>query len=237
MVTSGIRQMAQSAGLSAQAALQTLESAQLGRQAVAQTLVGMGNIRNEMQAIAENITALARRSAEIENITKVLEDFASQTNLLALNASFEAAGAGAAGRRFAIVADEIRKLAEESARETSRVNHLVQQVQSEIARVVERVQEGVREVETGYNVATSAGGRLEEIAQLAAQSAGLAQEISGLAQSQVSVVERVDQAVQKIAHTAQQTGRESQEGRQSAEAMRALAQALSQNLARFRLPS
>ncbi|GIW34499.1 methyl-accepting chemotaxis protein [Meiothermus sp.] len=236
VVTSSIRQMAESAGITAQAARQTLESAQLGRQAVTQTLAGMSDIRTEMQLIAESITALAQRSAEIESITKVLEDFASQTNLLALNASFEAAGAGVAGRRFAIVADEIRKLAEESARETNRVSHLVQQVQSDITRVVGLVQDGVREVETGYGVANSAGSRLEEIAQLAAQSANLAQEISSLAQSQVSVVERVDQAVQKIAHTAQQTRTESQEGRQSAEAMRVLAQELARNLSRFRLP-
>lgn len=236
VVTSSIRRMAESASITAQAARQTLESAQLGRQAVTQTLAGMSDIRMEMQVIAESITALAQRSAEIETITRVLEDFASQTNLLALNASFEAAGAGAAGRRFAIVADEIRKLAEESARETSRVSGLVQQVQSDIARVVGLVQDGVREVETGYGVANSAGSRLEEIAQLAQQSANLAQEISSLAQSQVSVVERVDQAVQKIAQTAQQTGTESQEGRQSAEAMRVLAQELARNLSRFRLP-
>ncbi|MCX7782528.1 MAG: methyl-accepting chemotaxis protein [Meiothermus sp.] len=236
LVAHSIRQMAQSAGITAQAARQTLESAQLGRQAVTQTLAGMSDIRMEMQVIAENIAALAQRSTEIESITKVLEDFASQTNLLALNASFEAAGAGVAGRRFAIVADEIRKLAEESARETNRVSSLVQQVQSDIARVVGLVQDGVREVETGYGVANSAGSRLEEIAKLAAQSANLALEISSLAQSQVSVVERVDQAVQKIAHTAQQTGNESQEGRQSAEAMRILAQELSSNLGRFRLP-
>lgn len=236
VVTSSMRQMAQSAGITAQAARQTLESAQLGRQAVTQTLAGMSDIRTEMQLIAESIAALAQRSAEIESIAKVLEDFASQTNLLALNASFEAAGAGAVGRRFAIVADEIRKLAEESARETNRVSHLIQQVQSDITRVVGLVQDGVREVETGYSVANSAGVRLEEIAQLAAQSANLAQEISSLAQSQVSVVERVDQAVQKIANTAQQTRTESQEGRQSAEAMRVLAQELARNLSRFRLP-
>lgn len=236
VVAQNIRQMAQSAGITAQAARQTLESAQLGRQAVTQTLSGMSDIRMEMQVIAKNIAALAQRSAEIETITKVLEDFASQTNLLALNASFEAAGAGAAGRRFAIVADEIRKLAEESARETSRVSSLVQQVQSDITRVVGLVQDGVREVETGYGVATTAGSRLEEIAKLATQSANLAQEISSLAHSQVSVVERVDQAVQKIAHTAQQTGSESQEGRLSAEAMRHLAEQLSSNLGRFRLP-
>ncbi len=236
IVAKNIRQMAQSASITAEAALRTLESAQLGRQAVTQTLSGMSDIRREMQAIAENIAALAARSAEIESITRVLEDFASQTNLLALNASFEAAGAGAAGRRFAIVAEEIRKLAEDSARETSRVNNLVQQVQADISRVVELVREGVREVETGYSTANSAGSRLEEIARLAEQSASLAQEISGLAQNQVAVVERVDQAVQKITQTAQKTGAESQEGRQSAEAMRVLAQELSRSLGRFRLP-
>jgi len=237
LVAYGIRQMVQSAGVTAQAARQTLESAQLGRQAMTQTLSGMSDIRTEMQVIAESISALAQRSAEIETITKTLEDFASQTNLLALNASFEAAGAGAAGRRFAIVADEIRKLAEVSARETSLVSSLVQQVQSDITRVVGLVNDGVHEVETGYGIATTAGGRLEEIAELVAQSASLAQEISGLAQSQVSVVERVDQAVQKIARTAQQTGNESQEVRQTAEAMRLLAEQLSSSLSRFRLPN
>ncbi len=236
-VTQNIRQMAQSANQTAQAALQTLESAQLGRQAVAQVLSGMQSIRQEMQGIAQNIAALSQRSAEIEEIAKVLEEFASQTNLLALNASFEAAGAGAAGRRFAIVADEIRKLAEESARETSRVGSLIQQVQKEIAQVVGLVQEGVREVETGYGVAQTAGSRLEEIARLAEASAGLAQAISSLAQGQVALVERVEEAVQNIAQTAQQTGQESQEGRRSAEAMRLLAEQLSRGLARFRLPN
>jgi HPt (histidine-containing phosphotransfer) domain-containing protein len=196
----------------------------------------MNSIREEIQAIAENIAVLAQRSAEIENITKVLEDFASQTNLLALNASFEAAGAGAAGRRFAIVADEIRKLAEESARETSRVSNLVQQVQSEIGRLVALVQEGVREVESGYKTAHSASGHLEDIAKLAEQSAQLAQQISSLVQSQVSAVEQVDQAVQKITQTAQRTEIESQAGRRAAETVRLLSQTLIKNLARFRLP-
>ena len=236
LVASSIRQMAQSADSAAEAAGQTLASAQLGRQAVTQALSGMNSIREEIQTIAENIAVLAQRSAEIENITKVLEDFASQTNLLALNASFEAAGAGAAGRRFAIVADEIRKLAEESARETSRVSNLVQQVQSEIGRLVALVQEGVREVESGYNTAYSASGHLEDIAKLAEQSAQLAQQISSLVQSQVSAVEQVDQAVQKITQTAQRTEIESQAGRRAAETVRLLSQTLIKNLARFRLP-
>ncbi|MCS7194219.1 MAG: methyl-accepting chemotaxis protein [Meiothermus sp.] len=234
-LSQGIRQMAERAGGAAQAAQETLEAAQQGQQAVTQTLSSMSDIRGEMQAIAESVQKLAERSAEIESITRVLEEFASQTNLLALNAAFEAAGAGPAGRRFAVVAEEIRKLAEESARETARVGALVQQVQGEVERVVERVQEGVREVTTGHTVAQTAGSRLEDIARLAAQSAHLAQEISSLAQIQVGAVERVDQAMQKIAQTAQKTNEQSQEGRRSAEGMRILAAQLAGNLARFRL--
>ncbi|RDI96045.1 methyl-accepting chemotaxis protein [Meiothermus sp. QL-1] len=235
-VTQGIRQMASSSGQAAEAAQKTLEAAQEGQRVVAQTLLGMDEIRAQMQSMAQSVEGLAQRSSEIEQITRLLEEFASQTNLLALNAAFEAAGAGAAGRRFAVVAEEIRKLAEESARETSRVNLMVQQVQSEIARVVERVQEGAREVETGHTLAQSAGRRLEEIGRLATQSAHLAQAISHLAQSQAEAVERVDQAVHRIAQTAQRTGEKSQAGQQLAQRLRALSAQLLRGLARFRLP-
>lgn len=236
-VSQAIRQMAENATDSSQAARQTLEAAQLGREAVTQTLSGMSDIRSEMLGIAENIQTLASRSAEIESIARTLEDFASQTNLLALNASFEAAGAGAVGKRFAIVAEEIRKLAEDSAKETQRVTLLVRQVQSDIGTVVAMTQDGVRGAETGYRVADVAGQRLQEISQFANQSSQLAEQISSLAQLQVSAVTRVDQAVQKIASTAEATEQESLKGRQAAEIMRKLTDQLARNLGRFELPA
>ncbi len=232
-----MRQMAERAGGSVKQARQTLEAAQAGRTAVSATLSGMSDIRIEIQGIAEQVRALSTRSAEIENIAKTLEDFASQTNLLALNASFEAAGAGTVGRRFAVIADEIRQLAESSARETGRVGALVQEVQSDIRGVVAMAQDGVRQVESGYEVANTAGERLEEISRLAEQAAQVAEQISALAQTQVSEVERVDQAVQNIAQTAASTEQESLQGRQAAQDMRQLAEDLSTNLSRFRLPS
>ncbi|MDX2007345.1 MAG: methyl-accepting chemotaxis protein [Meiothermus sp.] len=231
-----IRQMADRAGQSLQQAQQTLEAAQLGREAVLDTLAGMQDIRMEMQAIAENIRAFLVRSAEINTVAKTLEDFASQTNLLALNASFEAAGAGAAGKRFAVVAEEIRRLAESSARETGRVTALVQQIQTEIGAVVARTQDGVREVENSYRVANTADERLEEIARLAGRTTQAAEQISKLAEGQVAVVERVEEAVQKIAQTAQRSEAESAQGREAAEVMRRLSEQLSGNLGRFKLP-
>jgi len=236
-MSQAIRQMAERARNSTDAASQTLQAAQLGHQAVAQTLAGMNGIRNEIQSIAENVQTLAQRSAEIETIARTLEDFASQTNLLALNASFEAAGAGAAGKRFAVVADEIRKLAEDSAKETQRVTMLVRQVQSEITSVVVKTEEGVRGAETGYRVADTAGQRLQEIARLSDQSSELAEQISTLTQQQVGLVAHVDQAVQMIASSAQNTEQASSRGRQAAEIMRKLAEQLATNLGRFQLPS
>ena len=236
-VSSNIRTMAEQATGAAQAAQETLEMARHGREAVTQAMIGMNEIRSEMTSIAENIAGLNSRSAQIESIAKTLEDFASQTNLLALNASFEAAGAGQAGRRFAVVAEEIRKLAEESARETQRVGSLVRQVQSDIVQVAAQTQDGVREAETGYRVADTAGNRLQEIARLAEQSAGLASQISELAQAQVPVVEGVSGAVQKIAQAAETTESESSQGRKAAQSMRELATNLTQNLNRFKLPA
>ncbi|GEM85644.1 methyl-accepting chemotaxis protein [Meiothermus granaticius] len=237
VVSKDIREMAERAGSSAEAAQQTLEMARLGREAVTQAMIGMNEIRAEIVRIAETIALLNTRSEQIEGIAKTLEEFASQTNLLALSAAFEAAGAGAAGRRFAVVAEEIRKLAEESARETQQVGTLVRQVQSDIQTVVAQTQEGLREAETGYRIADTAGMRLQGIAKLAETSAALAGQISTLAQAQVPVVQAVEATVQRIAQVAESVERESAQGQQTAAALQQLAGSLSQSLGRFKLPA
>lgn len=234
--TQTIREMAEQASASAKQAQQTLEVAQAGRLAVNATLSGMTDLRIEIQGISEQVRQLSIQSTEIETIAKTLEDFASQTNLLALNASFEAAGAGTFGRRFAVIADEIRSLAESSAREVSRVGSLVKEVQSNIGGVVAMAHDGVRQVESGYQVANTAGQRLEQISNLVSQTAVVAEQIAKLAQGQVAEVEQVSLAVQNIAQTVANTEQESLQGRQAAQDIRQLAETLSSNLSRFRLP-
>ncbi|RIH86932.1 methyl-accepting chemotaxis protein [Calidithermus roseus] len=234
-VAQTVQSLAQTASSSAEASQQTLQAARAGEQAVEATLAGMRQIREQMQGIAESIRGLASRSAQISEVADALADFASQTNLLALNATFEAAGAGELGRRFAVVAEEIRKLAEDSAKATRQVSDIVTDVQQEIGRTVSAVLEGAQTVEVQYRSAEQAQGQLREIARLAEQSSRLAALISSYAQSQVKSIELVDEAVQSIAQTAQSTQSESQQGRQAAEELRRLAEQLSANLSRFRL--
>ena len=234
-VTSSIRQMSQSASQSATASQRALEASRQGEAAVSDTLEGMQGIRREVQAISKRIKSLGDRSLEISEIVETISQISSQTNLLALNAAIEASGAGAAGNRFAIVAGEVRKLAEDSERATQRIAGLIKNVQAEVQEVIGSVEDGTREVETGYRVATQAGERLREIGEIVTQSAALAQAISEATNAQVAGVEQVGDKVQSMAQIASQARETGQEGRQTAEKLQQLAEQLTANLERFRL--
>ncbi len=235
-VTTSIRAMAQGAAQTAQAAQQTLQASQQGQVAVTETMTGMEGVRREMQGLTEGVQSLALRSNEIQTIVKTIANFASQTNLLALSAALEAAGAGESGKRFASVADQVRKLADDSTRSTQQITALIKSFEGDISALSERAEGGAREVEQGYKVAAQAGARLQDISRLAQQSAALVQGISSVTQQQAVNVEQVSRAAQVIASTAAQTGTESAKGRQAAQELRLLSQELTQNLSRFRLP-
>ncbi|WP_299430270.1 methyl-accepting chemotaxis protein [uncultured Meiothermus sp.] len=235
--TDTIRTMASQVVQGSELVMQAREAAEQGQSAVQNTLTGMQNIRREVQSISKSIKGLSDRSLEISEVVDAIGTIAKQTNLLALNAAIEAAGAGDAGARFAVVADQVRKLAEDSARAAQRVGLLVKGIQTEIQGVVISVEGGTKEVEQGYRIATEAGNKLEQIAILAQQSADAAHYVAQAAQEQVGRVEEVTSAVQDIYNTALQTDQESRIGRQTAEELRTLAQQLSQSLTRFRLPA
>ncbi len=234
-VTDSIRKMAQQADESANASTQALEASRQGETAVQNTLKGMEGIRNEVQSITERTKSLTQRSDEISGIVRSISRIASQTNLLALSASLEAAGAGEAGKRFATVATEVQELAEDSANAARQVASIIRELQSEINEVAELTESGSKEVETGYKVATEAGQRLREIADISTKSAELARFISRATQEQVQGVEGVNEIVQTMTEISQASQGSVTQGRDAAEKLQQLAAQLSESLSRFRL--
>jgi methyl-accepting chemotaxis protein len=145
------------------------EIAQRGSMTVEETLAGMQKIKVKVGISAEKVQDMGDRSKQIGVILETIRDIASQTNLLALNAAIEAARAGEHGKGFAVVADEVRKLAERSAAATKEIADLIKTIQTSVSEAVTAMQEGTGEVENGVQKANQAGNALSEI-QDAAQS-------------------------------------------------------------------
>ena len=232
-----IQAMATTAQASAEKARQALSASQQGQEAVSSTLQGMQEIRNTAQETAQRVQALTARSEEIQQIVDSISHIASQTNLLSLHASIEAAGAGEAGSRFAIVAEEVRQLADESNTAAGRIAALIAGIQAEIREVSQSMQQNAAQVEQGFMVAGQAGERLRQIGEISEASAQLAQDMSQAAGEQVSGVQQMGQSVQQIAQIAEHSQTSVQQGRSAAEQLQQLAQQLDQSLRRFRLPS
>jgi twitching motility protein PilJ len=234
-MTRSVRQVASNAGSAATAARQTLQAATRGEEAVRNSLSGMQRIRGEVQVISKKIKSLGDRSLEISNIVDTIEEISSHTNLLALNAAIEAAGAGEYGVRFAVVADEIRKLAERAAKATKDIAGLIRSVQTETQEAVVAMEEGTREVEAGYQVTIKAEENLKQIAGISRTSADLAEEISGVTQEQVRGAEGVAAAMRSIAQVAVHTEQAVLQTRRTVDDLVKVADELTRSLSRFKL--
>ncbi len=234
-LTVSMKQVSNNAEASAEAARRALDAAEQGNRSVRDTLEGMQRIRASVQATAKKIKSLGDRSLEISEIINVINDITEQTNLLALNAAIEAARAGEAGRGFAVVADEVRKLAEHSRNATKDIAALIKAIQAETNEAVVVMEEGTKEVEVGARLADQAGKALDAISNVVRQSAELVQEISLASKQQVRGTEGVANAMQIISNITRQTSQGARQTARTVEQLVKLSEQLNEALSQFRI--
>ena len=197
-VTQAIVANSKSAQETAQVAMVAKESAEAGGKVVEETVSGMRRIAEVVEKSARTVEELGRSSDQIGEIATVIDDIADQTNLLALNAAIEAARAGEQGRGFAVVADEVRKLAERTTKATKEIAGMIQKIQHDTSDAVVSMREGTREVESGIVLADRAGRSLHDIVEVSQRVTGKVLEIAGVSEEQSIAARQITQNVEAI---------------------------------------
>jgi len=228
------------------------DAATNGAEAVRQTVNGMARIKDAVEGAAIKVTELGSKGEQIGAIVETIDDIAEQTNLLALNAAIEAARAGEQGKGFAVVADEVRKLAERSSRATKEIAALIAEVQQGTVEAVKAMEIGAREVESGTDLASKSGAALDEIAVAVGSSnaavarivramddmqqcsaglvtasdaiAAIAQETNAAAESMTGSAEQVAHAVESIAAISEENSASAEQVSAATEEMSAQAE-------------
>ncbi len=162
-VSTAITQVSSNTVRATGSARSAADTAQQGAQMVQKTIKGMEEIKNTIEVASEKVSGLGTRSREIGKIVATINDIADQTNLLALNAAIEAARAGEQGRGFAVVADEVRKLAERASSSTDEIEELINAIQAGVMQTITAMEKGTEQIAGGYELATTAGQSLEAI--------------------------------------------------------------------------
>lgn len=169
-----------------------------GGKVVDETIKGMVRIADVVNKSADTVETLGNSSNQIGEIVQVIEDIADQTNLLALNAAIEAARAGEQGRGFAVVADEVRKLAERTTKATKEIADMIKQIQKDTLEAVGSMKQGKEEVEMGKVLAQKAGVSLKEIIDGADTVLDIITQVAAASEEQTSAAEEISKSIEGI---------------------------------------
>ncbi|SDD72443.1 methyl-accepting chemotaxis protein [Sporomusa acidovorans] len=209
-ISDNIHHVAKNAEMVVKFASQGAETAQDGNKAVLAAVQQMGSIERTVANLAALISKLGLRSNEIGQIVDTIAGIANQTNLLALNAAIEAARAGENGRGFSVVAEEVRKLAEQSQEAAKQIAELINEIQGDTTRAVVAMESGTKEVKAGNEVVNTAGQAFEQIRELVEQVSGQVSDISASINEVASGSSQIVCSIQNIEQISKNTAAESQ---------------------------
>ncbi len=234
-ITTIINESTQQATNAAYESSQASDDAKSGGDVVSETLHGMNTIAAVVMKSAETVQELGRSSEQIGEIVQVIEEIADQTNLLALNAAIEAARAGEQGRGFAVVADEVRKLAERTQKATKEIARTIQKIQQDTDQAVRAMQAGTKEVEHGKHATTRAAEALERIINRTGTVADIISKLASASEKQSAMSEEIVASVDLINNVTEQTAMATAGIEQTAGNLRLMIETLQHVVGQFRI--
>ncbi len=234
-MTRTIMENSKNATFAAEAAKVAGSKAKDGGRSVNETIEGMERISKVVEISSGSIQALGNSSKEIGEIVQVIDDIADQTNLLALNAAIEAARAGEQGKGFAVVADEVRKLAEKTTSATKKIADMIRQIQKDTYSAVDSMKEGTEEVIKGKELAYKSGKILEEIITEAEKVNDVINQVAAANEEQSAVAEEISRNVEGMSNVSHESASGIEEIAKSAESLNNLTSGLEMLVRKFKI--
>ena len=234
-MTATVQEIARNSVQAAQAATQGNEEASKGRRIVAEAIDSMDVLSQQVDRTVDVLQKLKTDSGNIGVVLDVIRSIAEQTNLLALNAAIEAARAGEQGRGFAVVADEVRTLAQRTQQSTREIQEMIQRLQTGVGEVASTMEQGQQQTRTTVEKVSEAGGSLQAITSSVGVITDMSTQIATATEEQSKVVEDVNRNIVNISSVAEQTATAAQRAAQATEEIADLSRKLRALVQRFKL--
>lgn len=234
-LTVSIHHVSENADEAHQLATRSGQQSKDGAQVIENTLSSMNGIAKTVQHSSTQVAGLGQHSEQISSIISVIQGIADQTNLLALNAAIEAARAGEQGRGFAVVADEVRLLAQNTGKSTQEIATMIEKIQAGVRDTVESMRGGVLEVNQGVEMAGTAGAAIVEIRDSSEKVLQVVDQISFALREQTAASQDVARNVERTAQMAEMNNVSVQELLKTSGGLKNLATSLQQEVSKFQL--